>query len=105
ESWASSGFPIGAIYILREARPPRLPGIERPNAIDAALLLRKSAYRPSLVARTGQSAEYFKAAAVIAGSTDGVFYLTRPLDFAAIPEVVGWLEDHWAEIGLKDRAT
>ncbi|HEY1796176.1 MAG TPA: hypothetical protein VGG57_08650 [Stellaceae bacterium] len=104
-NWATSGLPIGAVYALREARPPRLPGIERPNAIDAALLLRRNAYRPMLVARTGQRAEYFKAAAVIAGSAAGVFYLTWPLDFAAIPDVLGWLEDHWAEIGLRGRAT
>jgi hypothetical protein len=102
---ASSALPIGAVYALREARPPREPGIERPNAIDAALLLRRNAYRPALIARTGQKAEYFKAAAAIADASAGIFYLTWPLDFAAIPEVISWLEDHWAEIGLTGRPT
>jgi hypothetical protein len=102
---ATNALPIGAVYALREARPPRVPGIERPNAIDAALLLRRNAYRPVLLARTGQKAEYFKAAAAIADASAGIFYLTWPIDFAAIPEVVGWLEDHWAGIGLADRST
>ena len=105
KSTATCALPIGAVYALREARPPLLAGINRPNAIDAALLLRRNAYRPALVARTGQRAAYFKAAAMIAGSAAGVFYLTWPLDFAAIPEVVGWLEDHWAEVGLMGGAT
>ena len=102
---ASNALPIGAVYALREARPPHMPGIERPNAVDAALLLRRNAYRPALIAHTGQKVEYFKAAAAIADASTGIFYLTWPLDFAAIPEVIGWLEDHWAEIGLTDRRT
>lgn len=102
---ATNALPIGAVYALREARPPRVPGIERPNAVDAALLLRRNAYRPLLVTRTGQKAEYFKAAAAIADASAGIFHLTCPMDFAAIPEVVARLEDHWAEIGLADRAT
>ena len=27
-------LPLGAIYVLREARPPHAPGIERPNIVD-----------------------------------------------------------------------
>ena len=30
-------LPLGAVYALREARPPHQPGIERPNVVDAAL--------------------------------------------------------------------
>lgn len=102
---ATNALPIGAVYALREARPPRMPGIERPSAIDAALLLRKNAYGPVLLARTGQNSNSFKSAAAIADAAAGIFYLTWPIDFAAIPIVIGWLEDHWAEIRLTDCPT
>jgi hypothetical protein len=102
-SSVTRALPIGAVYILREARPPRLPGIEQPNAVEAALLLRQQAYRPLLVVRMEQRAEYFKAAAAIANAA-GVFHLWRPSDFAAMPEIVDWLEAHWAEIGLTAKA-
>ncbi len=96
-------LPLGAVYVLREARPPHAPGIARPNAVDAAGLLRRSAYRPQLVDRMGQTADYFRAATAIANRA-GIFQLTRPLDFAAMPEVVGWLERHWLGLGLNDEA-
>lgn len=94
---------LGAVYALREARPPHRPGIERPNAVDAALLLRRNAYRPLLVRRMGQRGAYFHAATAIANSA-GIFHLTRALDFAQMPELIAWLERHWIEIGLAARA-
>jgi hypothetical protein len=96
-------LPLGAVYALREERPPLMPGIERPNAADAALLLRRNAYRPKLVARMGQKVLYFHAAVTVANNA-GIFHLTRKLDFAAMPEVVVSLERHWREIGLMERA-
>jgi hypothetical protein len=96
-------LPLGAVYALREAHPPHAPGIERPNVVDAALLLRRNAYRPLLVSRMGQKANYFHAAANIANIA-GIFHLTRALDFAAMPDVVGWLERHWLEVGLMEKA-
>ena len=59
---------LGAVYALREARPPHVPGIEKPNVVDAALLLRRNAYRPLLVRRLGQRANYFHAATMIANA-------------------------------------
>ena len=50
---------LGAVYALREARPPHGPGIEQPNVVDAALLLRRNAYRPLLVRRIGPAGELF----------------------------------------------
>ena len=94
---------LGAVYALREARPPHAPGIEKPNAVDAALLLRRSAYRPLLVRRLGQRANYFHAATTIANAA-GIFYLTRPLDFAKMAEVISWLELHWVEERLTEQA-
>ncbi|MBO9711655.1 hypothetical protein [Sphingomonas sp.] len=92
-------LPLGALYALREARPPHAPGITRPNVVDCTLLLRRNAYRPFLVRRFGQKDEYFRAAAAMANSA-GFFHLTRALDFAQMPEVLGWLRDHWEKLGL-----
>lgn len=99
----SEPLPLGAVYALREARPPHAPGIERPNVVDAALILRRNAYRPLLVSRMEQKANYFHAATTIA-NVAGIFHLTRPLDFAAMPKVVAWLEQHWLDIGLMEKA-
>ena len=94
---------LGAVYALREARPPHAAGIEKPNVVDAALLLRRNAYRPLLVRRLGQRENYFHAATAIA-NVAGIFYLTRALDFAKMPEVVAWLEQHWLELRLMEKA-
>lgn len=99
----SHSLPLGGVYVLREARPPYSPGIATPKIVDAALLLRRNAYRPLLVKRMGQKAGYFHAASLIANTT-GIFYLTRALDFADMPQVVAWLEQHWREIGLTEKA-
>ena len=99
EQAATGPVPIGALYVLHEARANDLPGIAKPNLVDAALIFRRNAYRPALVGRMGQKASYFQAAASVAASA-GIFRLTRPLDFAGMPEVIGWLEQHWREIGL-----
>jgi hypothetical protein len=96
-------LPLGAVYTLREARPPHAPGIERPNVVDAALLLRRHAYRPLLVRRMEQRANYFHAATAIA-NTAGIFHLSRALNFAAMPDVLGWLERHWRDTGLMGAA-
>lgn len=96
-------LPLGAVYALREARPPHKPGIERPNVVDAALLLRRNAYRPLLVRRMDQKASYFHAATAIA-NVAGIFHLTRGLDFSKIPEVISWLESHWLELRLTEKA-
>ena len=90
---------VSAAYVLRESRPPLKQGIHKRNILDAARLLSANAYRPLLVSRMAQSDRYFKAAAAIANSID-VFHLTRPLDFAAMPEIVSLLECHWRELGL-----
>jgi HPr Serine kinase C-terminal domain/AAA domain len=94
---------LGAVYALREARPPHKPGIERPNVVDAALLLRRSAYRPLLVRPMNQKENYFRAATAIA-NVAGIFHLTRALDFARMPEVIAWLEMHWLDLRLMEKA-
>jgi hypothetical protein len=94
---------LGAVYALREARPPHAPGIERPNVVDAALLLRRNAYRPLLVRRMNQKANYFHAATTIA-NVAGIFNLTRALDFGKMPDVIARLEQHWLELRLMEKA-
>ncbi len=94
---------LGAIYALREARPPHAPGIERPNVVDAALMLRRNAYRPLMVRRMNQKEIYFRAATTIA-NVAGIFHLTRPLDFAKLPDVIAWLETHWLDLRLTEQA-
>jgi hypothetical protein len=96
-------LPLGAIYALRETRPPLVAGIERPNVVDAALILRRNAYRPLMVQRMGQKNDYFHAAVAIANAA-GIFHLTRALNFAQMPKAVSSLEQHWREIGLLDKA-
>ncbi len=100
---AARAIPIGAIYILRESRPPLVPGITCPNIVDAAVLLRRNAYRPAMVRRMDQKDLYFRATAAIARHA-GLFTLTRALDFAAMPAVLGALEAHWRDLGIAERA-
>jgi len=87
-------LPAGPVYALREARGAHRPGIERPNVVDAALLLRQNAYRPRLIAKMDQGPLYFRVAAAVANS-GGVFFLTRPMDFAAMAATIDRLERHW----------
>lgn len=96
-------LPLGAIYVLREARPPNAAGITQPNVVDAALLLRRGAYRPRLVRQFDQKAAYFHAAARIANIA-GIYHLTRVLDFAAMPDVIASLERHWQDLGIMESA-
>jgi hypothetical protein len=95
--------PLGAVYVLREARPPLAPGIDKPNVVDASLLLRRNAYRPQIVRRLEQQRDYFHGAAAIANAA-GIYHLTRVLDFGKVPETVAMLEQHWLDLGLTERA-
>jgi len=96
-------LPLGTLYALREAQPPLTAGIAQTTAVDAAVILRRMAYRPRLVHRMGQRVNYFHAATAIANKA-GIFYLTRTLDFAAMPDIVAGLERHWRSIGLMEQA-
>jgi hypothetical protein len=100
---SSEPLPIGAVYALRETRPPHATGIERPNVVDAALLLRRNAYRPLIVRRLEQKAQYFHAAAAMANSA-GIYHLTREINFAKMPETIEMLERHWDQAGLTEKA-
>jgi hypothetical protein len=96
-------LPLGAVYILQEARPPHAAGIDRPNVVEAALLIGRNAYRPLLVERLDQKALYFRAATAVANAA-GVFHLTRALDFNSLPHVVESLEQHWVDLQLMEKA-
>lgn len=96
---ASAPLPLLAVYVLRETRPRLEIHVERPNVVDAALILGRNAYRPQIIRRMGQDALYFRAAATIANAA-GVFVLNRPFNFSVMSEVVRCLENHWLELGL-----
>ena len=98
----TEALPLGAIYALGEARHFGGSGIERPNVVDCALLLRSHAYQPLLVARLQRKDHYFHAGAHIANKS-GIFLLNRPLGFAAMPEILSWLERHWSDIGVTEK--
>jgi hypothetical protein len=95
--------PLGAVYVLRETRPPYASGIERPNLVDATVLVGRSAYRPLLARDLGQKALYFRAAARIL-SDAGLFHLTRPFAFPDMPRLVESLERHWQTLALSEVA-
>ncbi|HEY1751138.1 MAG TPA: hypothetical protein VGG29_07735 [Caulobacteraceae bacterium] len=101
---AAGPWPLAAIYALREARPPHRPGIERPNVVDAAVLVRRSAYRSLLARAPNQKGLYFMAATG-AANTPGVFEFTREHDFARIPAGLDALAAHWAQLRVLEPAT
>jgi hypothetical protein len=91
--------PVRAVYVVSEARPPDRPGIARPNVVDLALLIRRSAFRPNVMRALGQRPAYLAAAARLANSA-GVFTFRRALGFERMDAALDDLEAHWAEIGL-----
>ncbi len=100
EGSSTGPLPLGAIHILRETRSPELAGggpaiaLHRLNLADAAIEVRRNAYRPGMVKRLNQDSLYLQAAAG-AVQADGVWRLVRPLDFDQIDAVVTRLEEHW----------
>jgi predicted ATPase len=90
---------VAAVYVLREAGPEREAGVSRLGNADAAVLLRRNAYRPSVIKKIGLEAAYLGWSSGLQRHA-GVFSLTRPFDLAAMPEVIGWLEDHWRTLGI-----
>ncbi len=95
--------PIAALYALRDERAPFKRGIERPNLVDATQMLRRNAHRPRLVADMGLNASYFASATDLLRSA-GIFLLTKPRDFGALPEIISLVEEHWRALGLLDAA-
>jgi hypothetical protein len=100
---STEALPLGAVYVLHEVFHSNDVNIERPRVVDSATLLRTHVYRPLLVVRLEQKQQYFHAAAQIINHS-GIFLLTRPWSFAAMPEVVSWLEWHWRDVGFLEKA-
>jgi hypothetical protein len=94
---------VAAVYVLRVAGPDRKVGVSRLGNADAAVLLRRNAYRPSVINKIGLEGAYLGWSSGLQRHA-GVFSLTRPFDLAAMPEVIGWLEDHWRALGLSPAA-
>ena len=98
-SGSVAAAPVRAIYMLIEARPPHPPQIARANVADLALIVRRNAFRHSLVRALDQQAAYLMAAAQLA-SAAGIFSLERPLGFERLEAGMDDLEAHWTHIGL-----
>ncbi len=95
----ASAPPIAAIYALREQRAPLEVGIETPVLLDATQILRRGLYRARLMATMGLSGTFLAKVMEIQRQA-GVYYLTRPFDMAAMPDVSARLEAHWRSLGL-----
>lgn len=85
---------LSAIYVLREARPPRKAGIENLALPDAVRILDYESYRPGLRAKIGQKPQMLAHAAVTLGHVK-VFVLVRPRGFEHLQETVRELCIHW----------
>lgn len=96
-------MPVGAVYALIDARPPREEGIERPNIVDVTRLIVANAYRPALVSRMGQRQAYFTTGAALA-NVAGVFTLSRTMGFKNMPSTIERLERHWVDSRLATEA-
>lgn len=94
---AADPLPLGAIYVLREARAPHRPGIAPVETSAAPLLLRRSACHPRLLRYTGNIERHSELGGRLA-QNGKFFHLTRRLDFALMDEVISWLEDHWRSL-------
>lgn len=103
-SAACEALPLGAIYVLRETRPPLREGIDQPHATSAPLLLLRHIHLPLLIRKMNREAAHFKAAIEISNAV-GIFHLTRNFEFVGMPAVISSLERHWREMGLAERAT
>lgn len=97
-------LPVAAVYVLRAASETQAPGVRRLANVDAAALLRRNAYRPAVVGKIGLEGAFLGWSSALQRGA-GIFSLTRPFDLAAMPEVIGWLEDHWRALGILPTAT
>lgn len=104
----NASIPVAAIYLLGETRATDLArgqrvAIHALNLADAAMAVRNNAYRPAMVERLDQAGLYLQAAAG-AMRAGGVFRLNRPMNFAAMEDVLTTLRAHWEDTGLLERA-
>jgi dephospho-CoA kinase len=91
-------LPIGAVYLLREARTGG-DTIQVTNFVDATLMLQRNCYRPRLVKALSQDAQYLQASAAVVAKA-GVFMFQRTIDFRVMDDVVERLETHWRSLGF-----
>jgi hypothetical protein len=94
-----TALPLAAIYVLRGAGTARTIDIENLDFAQAAMLLRCNAYRPPLVAEMGLEASYFGDSVAVLRHA-GAFYLTRPVEFSAMSQLIQRLEAHWEQVVL-----
>lgn len=95
----AEAVPLGAAYGLRAGSGAQPIAFEKLDAAQAVMLFRENAYRPLLVSQMKLERSYFTDS-IAALRRANAFYLTRPIDYSAMAEMIRRLERHWAEIGL-----
>lgn len=91
-------LPLAAIYLLREARPPHVAGIEPVVGADAAQELLNDSYRRRLALILARPGGVVAATAATLRHVP-VFRLTRPRDAGLIGETAEALRAHWRSLG------
>jgi len=91
---AAAALPLRAIYVLQETRPPLADGIEALSLPDAMHALDREAYRPGLRLKMGARPELVLQGAKLLAQVK-VFRLTRPRDFAKLPQTADAVLSHW----------
>lgn len=87
-------LPVGWIYELGEDRGDPQVRIERASLPDAAVLMRRNAFRAKIMWELDQKDAYFLAAVRIA-RTGGFYHIKRPLDFSRMDELLDQLVAQW----------
>ena len=99
-AFTGGAIPLGAIYSLREQRPPFERGIEPLGRLDGAQVLRRNLYRQRLISKMGLSAALFAKSNAVQDHVE-LYRLTRPFDLAVMPDIVLRLEAHWSRLGMR----
>jgi hypothetical protein len=89
--------PLGAIYVLRDAQPPLVPGLERLPAVSAAQALLLDTYRPRLALAHAADGRAMATTAAVLRRTP-VFRLARSIGLDRLDQTAAELRAHWAEL-------
>ncbi len=95
QSVHSDAAPVGRLYDLFEQRNGEAPGIEPLPVADAAMLVRRNAFRPRMMWKLEQKADYFRVAAQLYAQAQFACF-RRPLDFSHMEHGLDMLESDWA---------
>ena len=92
----SEPLPLRSVFVLRDARPPYTPGLERLSPVDAAQALTNESYRPRLASALTSPARRVGLTGSILRHTS-VFYLTRTRNLDLLGETAAGLCEIWRD--------